>query len=226
MKQILAILILFQLALKANAQSYIGISASANSSGYTLSTPGASLTYNYTIGWGVGIPVEINLSEKLNLSTGLKYANKGSSLISFTADNIAYQPKIRVNYLEIPFLIKGKFGSNKTQINPIAGFSLGYGFSGTIEDFTMDNGFRKRNVNFDNDINAFLCQFHLGVGATFNLPKGAFSFDFQYLSGINNLLKTSTFPTNYSLLANGLEFTAGYLLKIGKDKSTAAPLKK
>ncbi len=228
MKQILALIILFQLSLISNAQSYIGISASVNSSGYTLATSDASLAYNNVIGWSVGVPVEIYLSEKFNLASGLKYASKGSTLISVTIDNVDYEPKAQVNYFEIPFLLKGKFGDKKIQFNPIGGFSLGFGMSGIVEELNFDNGNRnivKRDIDFENDINSFLCQLHLGVGATIYLPKGALSFDFQYLKGINNLLNTSGFQDDYSVTANGFEFTAGYLFKIGKDKSKAAPLK-
>jgi hypothetical protein len=115
------------------------------------------------------------------------------------------------------------------QFNPIAGVSLGYGITGNNEYYTDDNGSRiliKDDINFENEITRFLCQLHIGLGATINFPKSAFAFDIQYLNGINNLSGTSGFPFNYSLVANGFELTAGYLIKIGKEKSTTAPAKK
>lgn len=229
MKNLLSLIILCQLALFTNAQSYIGISASVNSSAHTISASSGSLKYNNVIGWSIGLPVEIYLSEKFNLSTGLKYARKGSTLISLTINNVEYAPKIQINYIEFPFLLKGKFGSEKIQFNPLGGVSFGFGLSGTVEDLDINYGSRmiiERDIDFDNDINSFLCQLHLGIGATFKLPKGAFSFDIQYLKGINNLLKTTTFPDDFSLTANGFEFTAGYFFKIGKEKSKADPSKK
>ena len=228
MKQILALIILIQVALSANAQSYIGIGASANSSGYSLAFSGGSLAYNNVLGLSIGVPVEVYLSEKFNLSTGLKYASKGSVLISLTIDNTEYEPKIQIYYLEIPFLLKGKFGVNKIQFNPIGGFSLGYGMSGFIENLSNNSGNRfiqEEEIDFGNDVKRFLFQLHLGAGVTFLLPKSALSLDIQYLKGINNLLTTSSLPDDYSLTANGFEFTAGYLFKIGKDKRKATPSK-
>lgn len=228
MKQILALIILFHITLSAHAQSYLGIAASVNSSGYSLSFSGGSLAYSNVIGLSIGIPAEIYLSEKFNFCTGLKYARKGSTLISLTIDNIEYEPKIQVYYLEFPFLLKGKFGTNKTQFNPIGGFSLGYGMSGIIENLYINNGNRfiiESDIDFESDVKRILFQLHLGAGVTILLPKGALSLDLQYLKGINNLLTTTALPDDYSLTSNGFEFTAGYLFAIGKNKSKAAPSK-
>jgi Outer membrane protein beta-barrel domain len=229
MKQILTAIIFLQLAYNSNAQSYIGISGGINSSGYSLSNSGGSFAYNHVIGISIGVPIEIYLSEKFNFSTGPKYISKGSTMIYLLIDNISYEPKIQVNYIELPFLLKWKFGNNKVKFNPIGGFSLGYGMSGYTEDLAEDNGnifFMENEIDFGNDINRLLCQIHLGAGATFLLHKGALSFDIQYLKGINDLLTNSTLSDDYSLTANGFEFTAGYLFKIGKDKSKTTPVKK
>jgi opacity protein-like surface antigen len=231
MKHLTFIITIFLLPFTSSAQTYIGIDAAANSSHWTLSIGGSSLNYSNMIGWSAGVPVEFNLSKIFNLGTGVRYANKGTTTFTFSIDDVKVEPTLMVNYIEIPFLLKGKFGSEKVQFNPIAGVSAGYGIAGRIDDL-IDQGnshyyIQNRSLNFeDDDINRVNVQLHIGAGATFLLSSNAFFFDIQYLHGITTLSSAEPFETeeSFSVTAHGFEFSAGYLFRIGKKTTSEAPV--
>ena len=229
--KLLNIFIVFQIfSFSSSAQTFIGIDAAVNTSHWTLSLNGSSLNYPNQPGWSAGVPVEFTLSKIFNLCTGIRYANKGTTTIEFIFDNIKLDPVLSINYVEVPVLLKGKFGSEKIQFNPIAGFSAGYGISGRIDDIVGDgNGvghIHNRSVNFTNDeINRLNIQLHIGAGATFVLSSGKLFFDIQYLHGLTNLSSSYAFENedSYSVNAHGFELSIGYLFRIGKDNPSETP---
>ena len=234
MKLYLISILIFIFCLHSSAQTFIGIDGALNSSHWTLSINGSSLTYPDKIGWSAGVPVVFTVSKLFDFGTGVRFANKGTTTIAFNIDNIEIDPKLAVYYIEVPFLLKGKFGSEKIKFNPIGGFSMGYGIAGNIDEIVDDgNGIghihtHKLNFEYDN-VKRLNVQLHIGMGLTFLYPNGKLFFDIQYLNGINNISVTGPFEEgdgdSYSLLAKGFEFSAGYLFRIGQMGASASEKK-
>ena len=87
----------------------------------------------------VGLAYEYVLSSKLSIQGELTYIQKGQiRSVSNPAYSLTDRYDFRLNYLELPILIKVTLGKGKVKFQPHIGASISYGISGTMKETFID----------------------------------------------------------------------------------------
>ena len=141
---------------------------------------------------------------------------------------VDYETKTNINYIEIPILLKVKYGhKDRTNFFFTLGPSIGYAFSsnyiskrtGTADGlvFKTSKDFIKNNSR---TYKRFDTSASLGVGVNYPFGPGKFFAETRYLFGITNLIKGGRLGNPDNLRNRGIGLSTGYLVSIGKNKNS------
>jgi len=152
-----------------------------------------------------GASLEIGFTKNFAIQTGLRFIMKGAQT---TGDGVVYVDKL--NYLEIPALIRADFPLSEVEPYLLAGPVLGINMSAN-EDQTP-NGGTTTTVDISNAISGTDFGLLFGGGVEFKLNKKIDLFaQFGYELGLSNILKNAT---NQTLKNTGIQLTAGVLFDL------------
>jgi len=205
MKQTITALALFLISIiytNANSQSLaLGIEGGINISNIS-STP--SFTTNSRTGLIIGTLLDINVSKSITITPGLRYIMKGWSS---TSNGITYTDKL--NYFEVPALLKVKFPLTEVKPYLVGGPVLGIMLSAN-ED--QSNGTQTNTVDISNLAESIDFGLLFGGGLDFRVGvKTDLFVQAAYQLGLSNILKNSTTTT---LKNNGIQITGGVKFKL------------
>lgn len=191
------------------------------------------------LGFLTGVGVNISLTKNLSLQTELLYTQKGftfNDLAFISVEGYAiskFDVVYRLNYLELPILLRRTFGSKKLQPYLQAGISVGYGLNGKAkvksDDELVHDLFDAENkVRFGQipdggsgdiiylDINRVDVGLQAGGGLLYKVGKGHLNVDVRFDYGLTNMYKSSwiNVDNNYNK-KRLLALTLGYQLPLG-----------
>ena len=132
-------------------------------------------------GLAVGLRTEFGVTKPYSLLVEPQYVQKGAGLDYF---GIA-SAKGDLDYLEVPVLVKAKFGALKAHVYAFAGPSFGFNLNakGSLGDFSGDFKDQAASLAISGDI---------GAGGAFQLQKYIYlNADVRYSHGFTNALDKS-----------------------------------
>ena len=179
------------------------------------------------IGIQFGAIYEISLSDLISIQPEFLYIQKGARFepedyygygYYYGAGEIEVENKFFFNYLELPVLLKFKFGdNNNTNFFLTAGPSFGYLSNGKIEfELTTDGRTQTQSEDIefedDDDISRFDLSASFGAGVGLPLGIGRLTFETRYLLGLSNLNSNNDFDDN--IKNRGLAISLGYMIPL------------
>lgn len=167
-----------------------------------------TFTPDYNLGLTGGIVLEIGLMDYFSIQPEINFIQKGYKLDIIFGDAIKYETKTYLNYVEIPLLLKGKFGNESVKGFVMAGPSFGYAFDGITK---VKDG-EDEDVDFDNIKRADL-GLQFGVGAGVAAGPGTLFLDGRYglgLTDLNDIENAEGFKNS------GFNVGIGYILTIAE----------
>ena len=193
-------------ALAIQAQTTFGIRGGVNLASVSISDDGEDFSYDRTVGITIAMLAEMGMSESFSIQPELHYIQKGFGVdIDFLGYTISNEAKL--NYLELPIHAKYKFGSGGVGGYLLAGPTLGYALSGTVE--SCENGIcDKESIEFDEDdgFKRFEIGMSIGAGVTINQN---IIIDVRYTMGLTNLNEDDFDDIKAS--NNGIQIGVGYM---------------
>jgi hypothetical protein len=165
-----------------------------------------------------GAPLDISVSEKFGVQTGINFVQKGYGLTIINQGT----GSLVTSWLEVPFLAKLKFGTLEGLNGGIfLGPSIGFAISGQISA-TSGGTTIKQDFEFKTNKHSQI-DFGLQLGGEFAY-KNVF-LDARYLFGLSNMNTTDNSSTS-SVNTRGIAITAGYRFALGANDSSAKRSKK
>ncbi|MEO6694144.1 MAG: porin family protein [Ignavibacteria bacterium] len=206
MKRTIALIALFVISsFYTNAQSQslsLGIEGGINISNIT-STP--AVTTNSRTGLIVGSVLDINVTPTITIAPGLRYVMKGWT--STPTAGVTFTDKL--NYLEVPVLLKVKFPLTEVKPYLAAGPVLGIQLSATEE---QTNGTQNTSQDISSLVESIDFGLLFGGGLDFRVGfKTDLFVQFGYELGLSNILKNATTQT---IKNNGIQITGGVKFKL------------
>ncbi|MBK9254877.1 MAG: PorT family protein [Saprospiraceae bacterium] len=219
------IAVIMLLTLNINAQVTIGVKAGVNVADTEISgfipsvTPEAHTNTGYTFGIVAEIPIEGSFSfrPELNLvQKGFSIRESMSTEIIGIPIPLGGRVNTRLNYIEMPLLLKYRYGNEKAGLYAIAGPGLGYATSGHIQPFaTVIVDIRLPRVELDlssDTYNRLEFTGHAGIGGELTVGNSGKIFsDVRYSYGFNNVLNDPIVNTKFK--NQGLNISVGYAYK-------------
>lgn len=184
------------------AQWEVGGLIGLNVANITVPTGTSSESYSTRVGIGIGAVVDKVLTGQVILHLEPMFLQKGAN-----ASNSVVDLKYKVNYLEIPIMVKYAFQINSV-LEPyaMAGPSLGFLTSAKFED---DEG---NSQNEKDNTSAFDFGVGLGGGVSFPHENLTFFAETRYVLGLTNTNK----ETDESVVRNrGLLVVVGVTVPVG-----------
>lgn len=171
----------------------------------------------------IGATVNFPLDDKLSLSSGFEYGQKGFDLEEMTDFDllglnvpIGVKAETRLNTIEIPLHLKYNFGNDKYGAYLLAGLNVTRASSGTIKTFAssfIDFGLTNTEIDFSSDrFNRTTYGGSIGAGASAKYGSGRFFGEITYKKDFTNYLYEQTI--NASLANKGYTMKIGYLIAI------------
>lgn len=226
MKRILSIsFCLVLLSIIAKAQTLIPkFGAAVSTISYNqLAADGLDVQNKIGIVGGVGL--EFMLGGKMALQPELLFHQKGwKSSITDTDFNMTQQSTVTINYLEIPILVKVKFGSFYVNAGPSV--ALGLGGKYTLKESGTYNGTFDWNIKFGNTLNtsdyekvdAVYINNNIDVGLQVGggyVVANKIMIDLRYGFGLTNIMDKNDLKDNKSKLRS-FQVTVGVPIRLGK----------
>ncbi len=150
---------------------------------------------------GLGINFPITSDNFFSIQPELLYVQQG-----FRATAGDY----KVNYVNVPLLLKVNFGMENVPIYVNAGPAFGYALSGSGTD--GDNAFSL------DDVNRLDIGLQFGGGVGFGVGPGSLLLDARYGFGLTNLYNLEGAPDSENKSKNNVfQFTLGYAIPFGGD---------
>jgi hypothetical protein len=226
MKKMLFILAILAIALQpVLAQTEVGIRAGGSLN--NVSTPDiidlVTPEFKYLPGFEFGIVTETRLNNQLYLTGELNYRDRGfrvnenTDLNLFNLDvPVGVRVDTRIRYLEMPVMLKYKFGAGPIKGYIAAGPEIGYALNGRIKtraNFLIDLDLTNTPVNLDAigyerfDIGAVA-----GAGFEIKTQNGTFFTDLRFHQGFNDSFSLPVVRTN--IRNHGFGFGAGYRITL------------
>ena len=226
MKTILVITITFS-SFFAYCQNSIGLKAGVQLATWSVdSEDDTSLDNPKTkTGFQFGAAFEISVSDLISIQPEFLYIQKGAKFelsdyyygYYYNPGDIEGEFRVKFNYLELPVLLKLKFGDvNNTSFFLTAGPSFGYLSNGKTEfevTFQGDTETETEDIIFDDDdgLSRFEVSASLGAGVGLPLGSGRLTLETRYLLGLSNLVDDDF---DDSIKNRGLGITLGYMIPL------------
>ena len=152
-------------SLQAQSEAKVGIRAGVLFSNQDFKSGSLDVNPKAKLGLDVALVADFPVGDVLNISPEFHWLQKGSKIEDISGDNITET----FNYLEIPVLVKLKFGTD-------VGFSV---FAGPSFGYLID---ASDDINL-NDYKKIEIGLHAGAG----IAIGPLVIDLRYLYGISNI---------------------------------------
>ncbi len=170
---------------------------------------------NYKIGLVFGAAFEIGIVEHFAIQPELLFHQKGWRT-EFSEDGFSSKTGITLNYIEVPVLVKGKFGNFYVNAGPSIGFGIGGKYkyelssqgnteqeSGNVK-FGDDPDPADDEIYFDNAID-----FGLQMGG--GVKAGPLVIDIRYGLGLSNLVdEQDGFSGDWKIKNSSFQLTVGF----------------
>lgn len=179
----------------------LGLEAGLNLANVSISP---SQTSNSRTGLIIGGVLDIGISRTIGVTTGLRYTMKGFQV---TNQGVTFTDKL--NYIEVPALLKVKFPLTEVKPYLVGGPVLGIRVSATEE---QSNGQQTADVDASSAFESIDFGLLFGGGLDFNVAtKTDLFIQAGYGFGLSNIWKQSTTVTvkNY-----GIQITGGVKFKL------------
>lgn len=159
------------------------------------------------VGLQFGAAAEISVNEMIAVQPELLYFQKGTSIDFGSFGGEVDQV---LNYLEIPVLLKLKFGQEGgPKFFGTVGPSFGFGLNGKLKSDAGDE-----DIDFDDDeIKKLDISASIGAGAEFAAGPGNLFIDVRYLLGLST---TDDSEFDADIKNRGIGIGVGYLIPIGQ----------
>jgi len=208
-----AIVLTVGLMTTATAQLSIGPRVAVNFSNIAFSDADEDVDTKNLFGVAFGAAAEIGINDMFAIQPELLYSQHGFSLEdSLLGETIKLD--FRPNYLQIPLLVKLKFGSEPLMVNVLAGPHVGFGI-GDITATTTFLGEEDKDTSSWEDAGFSKFDFGItgGVGVSFAAGPGNLGLDIRYQLGLSNIGE----DTDDDEKASNRNFQVGlsYLIPIG-----------
>jgi opacity protein-like surface antigen len=228
--KLLFILFLFT-QIGAGAQSYFTIRTGYATSKVAVSeqTPG---DFTFKSGYHAGIGFEINaVKNVLSVLPELLYVQKGFTTTLNHPDwqtcKVVYKDEVKINYLEIPVLLRLNLNQHKVRLFANAGPSFSVGLGGTAlqtakgacvvsnttfitdESTTGEVKFTERPFRPDNNIyinKRFDWGLQMGAGLSYALPKSKITAEARYGRGLSSINGDDNYKTRTILVSLAYAF--------------------
>lgn len=170
-------------------------------------------------GFTAGVMAEIPMINALSFRPELNYIQKGFTVSqSFDVDLIGIDMEVgakartRINYVEMPLLLKYSIGSNVAKVYAIAGPSIAYAANAEltpVATFIVDFNLPSIPINLDNNIyNRWEISGVLGAGGEVKAGNGKVFADARYNLGFTNMLNNPI--VDLRIKNQGFNVSAGY----------------
>ncbi|MDF1695045.1 MAG: porin family protein [Saprospiraceae bacterium] len=167
-----------------------------------------------------GAVAEVQVSKGLSFQPELLFTQKGFTVDEGTSLNVlgldipvGARATTSINYIETPLLAKLKLGTGNVNFYGIAGPSLGYATSATIQPkvtLLIDFNLPEVNVDLsDNIYNRTDISGILGAGAEYKTGTGKLFTDLRYQHSFSNIISDPI--ADISVKNSGYQFSAGYI---------------
>jgi hypothetical protein len=175
---------------------------------------GDDLNPKNSTGLALGALLEIGLGERFAIQPEVNLVAKGYRL-----DDDGFSDYTeKFNYLEVPLLLKLRFGGENIGVYLAAGPSFGYALSGHKKGTTIFGGQVDEDIDFDQDLlkrTDFGAQ--AGIGINLGLGPGALFVDGRYLLGFTDLNDDPTLADELEIRHAGINLNAGYKITFGRE---------
>ncbi|MBK9983733.1 MAG: PorT family protein [Saprospiraceae bacterium] len=151
--------------LQAQSEAKVGIRAGVLFSNQDFKNGGLDINTKAKLGLDVALVADFPVGEVLNISPEFHWLQKGAKIEDISGDDIT----ATFNYLEVPVLVKFKFGTD-------VGFSV---FAGPSFGYLID---ASKDISL-NDYKKIEIGIHAGAG----IALGPLVIDLRYLYGISNI---------------------------------------
>lgn len=216
------------------AQVFTGVRAGLTLNEYKVHYREGSYTNVSTassMGWLVGVPINLKLNNVFSLQPELLYVTKGGGAIGETSitggDEYKDTLSARFNYFELPLLLRAAVGGKKFRVFALTGVHASYLFNGKdsyayhYEPFGV-NVTPQILVKYQNRTESqhryrrFDTGIDLGAGCSFKAGLGYLSLEGRWVQNFLPFNKGN--QMNYNLTHTSFQFSAAYIFKFINKK--------
>lgn len=182
------------------AQLSVGLRGGVNIAKQTYDADGFDISPDNIIGLTLAGIIELGLTENLAIQPELAFVQKG---FKFEFEDISGEKttsKLRINHIDVPVLVKYKFGGETIGAYLAAGPTFGYAITGSSEEDGDKTKFEDEDWEGYN-------RFELGGSLGGGLKFGKLFLDLRYLLSFSNLTDESDVKAHN----NGISISLGFL---------------
>ena len=204
-------------------QNAIGGKVGINISKWTGDTEEFGGDIGSNFGFQIGGIFEIGINEKISIQPELVFIQKGIKIEdsdNFGGQQIDSKTNFFFNYLDLPVLLKIKFGNaESTNFFFTVGPAFGFALSGKVKsEVTFGGETEKGEEDFefgdDDGVNRFDVSASVGAGVNIPVGPGNLFIEARYLLGLTNL---NDDPDDDSTIKNsGIGIGVGFMAPIGE----------
>lgn len=202
------ILALVAVAVPSHAKTRVGALGGLSLARLHFSPDEPGVSFGTATGFAGGVLVDVGLGKRLALNFEPMYVRKGGEINVALGDSFAegFAVSLRLDYLELPVLLKVRFGEGGVRPYLLAGPTAGYRLSAkaTAEGETMDT--KDTFEEWDFGISA-------GAGLAFPAGKATAFLEARYGLGLVNVGKETnedeSLKTRTLLVLAGVSFGGG-----------------
>lgn len=175
----------------------------------------------YTMGLNLAIPVEVALSDNFSIQPELHFTQKGFAFES-SVEGEDFTQTFRTNFLELPVLLKAKYGNDIIKGYAFVAPNVGYALNRTFSTKLGDADKEKEDLDFvtEGDIQSQRWEFSAmgGIGVEIQAGIGAFVVDARYNLGFTDSVKfEDERPDDWDKATNrGCTLSVGYVVPLGR----------
>jgi hypothetical protein len=201
------------------AQVSIGFRTGVNE--FTVHSDDESEDPKYTMGLNLAIPMEITLTNYFSVQPELHFTQKGFAFES-SVEGEDFTQTFRTNFLELPVLLKAKYGNDIIKGYAFVAPNVGYALNRTYNTKLGDKDTEKEDLDFvtEGDIQSQRWEFSAlgGLGLEVQAGIGAFVVDVRYNLGFTDSVKfENERPGNWDKATNrGCTLSVGYMIPLGR----------
>ena len=187
-KQILMMTLVLFLVQSASAQVKLGLMGGANFSNFRVGDDPIAVqlpnnafeqgSFNSRTSFAIGGVAEYSLSPMISLSVQPMYSRQGSK---FKFDGPVVNPlstesTIKLNYIDVPVMLKVEFGSSSVKPYVTSGFTLGFLTSAKSASEDVKDDLKGTNISWN-------------IGGGLSLPAGGRTFfiEGRYMLGLSDI---------------------------------------
>jgi hypothetical protein len=200
----------------AFSQTNIGFKAGLTVSNWAYSEP-TTVTQERKMGIQAALPIEINFNQLIALQPEFCFIQKGDKT---EFGNGSYTSKVSTNNLEVPLLLKLKFGKSMAFVIN-GGLYGGFALKGKVKYEGSSNSAEEREIDFEKDkVRRADAGVILGIGFKAPMNNGYFTMDLRYTYGLTDLSMESS--NDLKVHNEGFNLAIGFLIPANRKKTGSA----